>query len=348
MAKGSSRGERPATVRDVAKLAGVSVATVSLVLNGRQDRFSRETEERVIRAMELLGYRPNNAARQLKTRRSRVIGLVGHRIAAGAFGGGIIQGAQDYALEHDCTLFVVDTGSDGTSLRRALDVMASHQVDGVLFTSVMTSEVAPPEQLFDGKAVLVNCYATGTSRPCVLPDDQSGGQEATAALLQLGHRRIALVNGEVGTYPATEREKGYRIALREAGVPLDPQIVRHGNWNADTGYALSKELLTLDDPPSALFCGNDRMAVGAYFAILELGLSIGGDVSVLGYDNQTELAQFAHPPLASVELPYYRMGYLGAHILLGDAPSSRNMVSCQLMLRQSVGRIKPTTEEPAA
>lgn len=331
----SSEMRRP-TARDVATLAGVSTATVSFVINDRRDRVSPDTFARVERAIELLGYRPNPAARQLRTQRSRVIGLVGEEIATGPFGGGIIRGAQDQALAHGHTLFVVDTGGDPAALPQALAVMKERHVDGVIFTSVMTAAVTPPEQLYEGPAVLVNCYAPGSRAPSVLPDEDAGGADAIRLLVSQGHRRIGFINGVAGTYPAESRLRGYHMALTEAGIENDPALVRSGNWNADSGYLFAKEFLTMPTPPTALFCSNDRMAVGAYFAIKELGLSVPEDISVLGYDNQTELAAFAHPPLSSVQLPYYEMGRLGAELLLARADAGTHMVSCSPVVRESI------------
>lgn len=171
--------------------------------------------------------------------------------------------------------------------------------------------------------------------PCVLPDDDDGGAQAIRLLVSNGHRRIAFINGLEGTYPAEHRLTGYRTALDEAEIIFDPDLVRNGNWNADSGYELTKELFELTQPPTALFCSNDRMAVGAYFAIKELGLTVPDDISVVGYDNQTELAAFAHPPLSSVQLPYYEMGRMGAELLLTKATPGVRYVACLPVVRDS-------------
>lgn len=339
----SEKTSRP-TMAQVAKLAGVSPTTVSLVINDdpRAKTISEPTRDRVAEAVRSLGYRPNHAARGLRTQKSETLGFITDEIATAPFAGDTIRGAQDYSWKRNHLLTVLNTGGDPSMEEASIEMVLGRQVDGIIFGAMYTHEVSPPRSLERTRAVLLNCYAPGTSYISVIPAEKEGGRTATQILLDAGHRRIGFINGLSTTYAAKERLKGYRQALRDNGVSYEPRLVRNGNYHSDSGHRHARELLTGEDPPTALFCSSDRMAVGAYYAIMELGMSIPRDVSVVGYDNQLELAAYASPPMTTIQLPHYELGYTAARYLLEDAPSNGQAgtvheIECPAVIRDSVG-----------
>ena len=322
---------------DVAERAGVSRTTVSLILNGRSARIPEETKQRVRDIAAELQFRPSRAALQLRTQQSHLIGFIGDEIATGPFAGGLIAGAQAAAEEAEHALMVMNTGRVGDLSVIDLEMLADRQVDGVIFATVMTREVRLPDADADGPMVLLNCFAKNTLAHTILPDDEGGGHAAAALVLSQGHRRVAYLAGEAGTYPAIERERGFLRALRERDIPVDSGLIRYGDWTAATGYQLAREVLALPEPPTALLCGNDRMALGAYDAIREVGLRIGEDVSVIGYDDQREIAPYMNPPLTTIRMPYLEMGQLAVKALLAGRGTGNQLVECVPVERSSLG-----------
>ena len=325
-------------MKDVADLAGVSRTTVSLVLNGRDTRIAEATRRRVEQAARDLNFRPSVAAQQLRTSRSRMIGLIGDEIASGPFAGGLIAGAQASASERDHALVVMNTGREG-DVSVDLEALEDRHADGLIFATVMTRSVHLAERLRGGNVVLLNCFDDLAGLPAVLPDDRAGGAAATELAIAAGHRRVALLGGESGTWPATQRLAGYRDALTRSDIPYDRALVRAGNWHADSGYEQARAVLKLRQPATALVCGNDRMALGAYDAVKELGLRIPDDVSVIGYDDQQEIVAYMRPPLTTMRLPYYEMGQAAVAAILEGRSFRREMLRCEPVLRGSLGPV---------
>src|SRR4029079_8540468 len=176
---------------------------------------------------------------------------------------------------------------------------------------------------------LLNCYTEPRKHISILPSEVAGGFAATAHLTELGHRRIAFINGEPWMDASVDRLKGYQQALATVDVAFDPALVRYGDWLPLTGYQHTLDLLALDDRPSAIFCGNDLMAIGALEAISELGLRVPDDVSVMGYDDQ-ELARYTHPPLSTLVLPNYEMGRRAAEALLDTVVHGKSLKAMTL------------------
>jgi LacI family transcriptional regulator len=184
-------------------------------------------------------------------------------------------------------------------------------------------------------------YTRDLPAPCVIPDDQGGGLLGTSHLLGCGYSRIAFINGPA-QYEATHRRlEGYKEALYNAGVSFDPNLVRVGKWHEDSGYRLAHELMTLPEPPNAIFCASDSIAVGALDALHELGLRVPDDVGLVGFDNRV-LAQYQRPPLTTVALPLHEMGMLAGELLLaaileGKTDAAIYQVPCKLIQRESCG-----------
>lgn len=331
--------------KDVAERAGVSRTTVSFVLNGVEKiAIPDETRERVWNAAAELGFRPDAMARGLRGGRSNVLGLLTSDIVTTPYAVEIVKGAQDAAHSRGQTLLIIDTAGSDSAAEEAVDRLAQWRVDGMIFATEYHRELALPHPPAHTPAVLVNCFVPdrpGAPRfATILPDEVQGGRTATEALIAAGHTRIGFINGPGGPFAASQgRLAGYREALVAAGLPYDPELVRTGNWWQESGVEHTTALLSLADPPTALFCGNDWMAMGAYDAIREQGLRIGADVAVIGFDNRVEIADHLRPTLTTVALPYRAMGERAVEVLLDAelaAAASTERLTCPLVERRSV------------
>lgn len=332
------RQPRPAQ-RDVAALAGVSRATVSAVLNeAPRIRIAEATRRRVWAAAEELGFRPHHMARGLRAGRSDTMGLVTSQIATTPYAVAIIKGAQEAAFRHGKMLLIIDTDGATDLADEAIARLIGWRVEGLVIATDYHREIPAPSHLDATPTVLVNCFSTDPALPAIVPDERQGGRLATETLLAAGHRRIGFVNGPRGFPASAGRLWGYRDAHRAAGIPIDPRLTRSGNWWQESGAAAANALLDLDDPPTALFCANDWMAMGAYDAIKERGLRIPEDVAVIGFDNRVEVAAHLRPTLCTVALPYAEMGAGAIELLLAEQPLPRGLrqrVPCPLVPRGS-------------
>lgn len=333
------------TMSDVAAAAGVSQATVSLVLNHSQTgRVSAETSKRVLEAAEHLGYRTNVHAKVLREGKSRMIGMIGDEVASTEFAGEMILGAQQEAWRRGYVLLTVDTAGDPGLEKAAISMMQSYRVAGVIYASMYHRLVELPAALSGIKAVCANSQESAGAVTSVFPDEVAGGREAAKALLDSGHRRIAMINiAEEGSVlpAASGRLKGFSEALRDAGVALSSDLVRFGAGGYEDGVHHALDLLDRPDRPSAIFCANDRTALGAYHAAARLGVSIPADVSIIGFDNQRLLLPMFSPQLTTFQLPLVEMGRLAVtEVLAASAGPRRLAVECSLHIRESVTQAK--------
>jgi LacI family transcriptional regulator len=333
--------QRSVTMADVARHAGVSRTTVSFVLSDRPSaNIPDETRERILAAVAALGYRPNAGARALAARRPRLIGLITDVVTT-PFGAGIIRGAQDRARLQGQSLLIATINGDPALDEQAVETMLEHRVEGLVCATGEHRSFDPPASLTGVPTVLVHCFDEEGRLPAVVPDEVGGGYVATRRLTGAGHRRIGFINLDPQTVAATGRLEGYQRALREAGVEPDGSLVRNGHATADGGYEQAALLLDSENPPTAIFCGTDRMAMGAYDAIKERGLAIPRDVAVVGFDDQEVIAGYLRPGLTTVALPFEEMGSRAVELLGGQAPEQPTAtgvvaVDCPLVERSSV------------
>jgi LacI family transcriptional regulator len=327
---------------DIAHLAGVSRTTVSFVLNNHASAESipTETKERILEAAKKLSYRPNLAAKGLRTNQTHTIGFITDEIATTPFAVNIIKGAQDVAWAHGKLLLIVNTGSDATVKETAIEMMLERQVEGIIYAAMYHQEVALPANIHDGSAVLLDCFCADRSLPSVVPDEVQGGRTATEVLLNKGHRRIGFLNTIDRTPAAFGRLEGYKQALQAYDIPFDEELVRFHVGEARGGYQGTLEFLQLREPPTAIFCFKDLMAMGVYDALRTRGLSIPGDVAVMGFDNQELIAAQLFPPLSTIQLPHYEMGKWAIEFLLEytgqSLPPVQHTIHCPYIERQSV------------
>lgn len=335
-------------IRDVAELAGVSVTTVSHVLNDTpQMRVAEETRARVREAAKTLGYGPNRMARALRTNRSGLIGLLSEEIATTPHAGRIILGAQDAAREHDLTLVIINAEREGSddSHRDDVQTLIDRQVEAVLYATMYHRQVSLPPNLQGVPAVLIDSTDRAGIVPSVVPDEVGGAVAAVSHLVEAGHTRIGFLNNDDDVPATHERLVGFRQVLTRHDIPIDESLILEAPSETLPGYAVAREILARPDRPTALFCYNDRMAMGAYRAATELGLDIPGDLSIVGFDNQELIAANLFPGLTTVALPHYEMGAWAVETLVqllrGEADSklladTPTRLDCPLVIRGSV------------
>jgi Transcriptional regulators len=330
-------------MRDVALAAGVSSTSVSFVLNDRRGaRIADETRARILAAAEDLGFRPNLTARQLRLQQTHTIGLITDGIASSPFAGQIVRAAHDVAWQAGRLVFLVNTSGDVDVEATAVRELIDRRADGLIFAATVAGEIAAPAEMAAVPTVLINCSprAGSTPFPAVIPAERFGAELATQHLIDAGHRDIVYLAGDEHAWATQERRAGFRDRMRTAGLRVATGSVLHGPYTIDSGYDRAFVVLGRDDRPSALLCGNDRIAVGALLAAQKLGLDVPRDLSLVGYDDQEELADRVRPSLTTVSLPHYRMGELGMRALLaliaGAEVPPRQEVRGELIERNSV------------
>lgn len=330
-------------MRDVAERAGVSQATVSLVLNGAPNmRISKTTRRRVIEACEALGYRKDKAHSAREDRR-RPIGLFIDNVSTTAFAAPFIEGAREEASLRNAYVVTICTNGDGDIEREALHMLASQDAIGLIYTTLITREVQVPPGFAEMPLVLLNCYERKLRYPSIVPGDYVGGFKATETLLKAGHRRIAHLAGENSLDAGRDRERGFRDAMAKWGVPVDESIVTLGGWRLFAGRQRALELLSRKDRPTAIFCFNDRMALGCCEAAGNLGLRVPEDLSIVGFDDESDLASGMEPPLTTLVLPHDEMARLAVNHLIeavlgsdADERLQKIKIECELIERASV------------
>lgn len=308
------------TMTDVARLAGCSQSTVSVVLNNTPGIvIAKDTRRRVANAVQTLGYVHNRSAAVISNK-PRQIALLFDHIATSPEAAVAFDGAWEAASRSGHIVAAYQTLNNERMEPRTIAAAKANTVDAIIYATIMTRQVTVPRELYGLRkpVLLLNCYSKDHAFPSVLPGEVAGGHLATQTLTAAGHTRIAHITGEMWMDAAKDRLKGYRRALASAEVPYDPALVLHGNWQISSGYEHAKTFMALDNPPTAIFCANDRMAVGAYEALKELGLRIPDDISIVGYDDE-EVARHLTPPLTSLILPHREMGRWAVETALESA-----------------------------
>jgi LacI family transcriptional regulator len=322
--KSVEAGIRP-TMTDVARLAGVSQSSVSLVLNGMTGaRISEATRERVSRAALDLGYAlPSQRRVERRPGLRNKIAFIIDEISTSPHPVVSLDGVRDEAWASGLIVTSYVTQSN-TGLEQATleTIINDPLVIGIIYATIFTREVVLPELLDRLPLVLLNCYVADKRHTSIVPAEVAGGYNATEYLIKNGHRRIGFINGESWMDAATERMRGYRQALASHDIPFNADLVREGDWLPLKGYQLAKDLLSIDIPPTAILCANDLMALGAIEAAAELSIQVPDEVSIMGYDDQ-ELARYTHPPLSTLVLPNYQMGRHAAELLIDAFTSGR-------------------------
>ncbi|MBF6596468.1 MAG: LacI family DNA-binding transcriptional regulator [Thermaceae bacterium] len=325
-------------LEEVAKLAQVSLSTASRALS-KPELVAKETRKRVLEAARKLGYEPNQAARSLRQRSSRTLGLIITDIL-NPFHATLAKGVQDAAEKHNYTVFLFNTDEEPEKERRALNTLRGHLPKGLIL--VPTSKAQENLQLVGNLPILELDRSSGTPGVhSIMVDNLGGSKTAVQHLIALGHRRIGMIVGRMDISTAVERFQGYCEALKEAGLPYQEDLVLHGNHREMGGRIAAHALLSRppETRPTALFVGNNEMTVGAVLSANELGLRIPRDLSIVGFDD-SRWARTMSPALTVVAQPDYDLGFLACETLLGflarGSPQTTNLrLATTFLVRES-------------
>jgi len=333
-----------ATIRDIADLAGVSIATVSRVLNDRPD-VARETRETVLQVVREHGFSTNRGARGLSSGRTGMIGLT-LPLVADAYFGPMLSGAAEALHERDMRIVLAPTLHEHDREVSLIERLMRGTTDGAI---LMLPEESAEELLTLQRQGFPFVVVDPREPPpdgiaCVAAMHASGAKQAAEHLLALGHRRIGAIAGTPGWYATEERLAGFRAALAGAGILLDPELVVYSDWRIPRGTEAARELLSLPDPPTAIFGFNDNVAIGALHAARERGLSVPDDLSVVGFDD-TEQAVIVTPRLTSVRQPLAELGRMGVSLLIRlidgqRVDALRVELATQLVVRESTAPLR--------
>lgn len=329
-------GARKVTLTDVARLAGVSVATASKALNGR-NQVRAETRARVVEAAEQLSFSPNALARGLLAGRTGTVGLLTSDLE-GRFSIPILMGAEDAFGAGKVAVFLCDARGDAIREQHHVQALLSRRVDGLI---VVGSRTDPRPSLGRDLAVpVVYAYAPSDDPAdlSIVPDNVGAGRIAIEHLLACGRTRIGHITGDPTYGASRERAEGAQAALDAAGLPLIGDV-RYGSWSEGWGRAAATMLLSRHPEVDAILCGSDQVARGVMDTLREQGREVPGDVAVMGFDNWEVLASNARPPLTSVDMNFEQVGRRAAQALFaaidGQPSSGTEALACRVVIRGS-------------
>jgi LacI family transcriptional regulator len=325
-------------MRDVAERAGLSVTTVSHVINNSRT-VSDASRQRVLQAMEELDYRPNALARSLRRQQTNTIGMIVPD-SANPFFAEIARAIEDASFAQNYSVILCNSEGDLEKQRTYTNVLIEKRVAGILFVAAgISTELINDLWRRRVPLVVIDREVPGVEVDTVLTNHAQGGRLATQHLINLGHRRIACISGSSQLSPSSERVTGYRDALKANELALDEDLVVRGDFQYESGYEATHQLLRRETPPTAIFACNDLMAVGCISAAAELGYDVPIDLSVVGFDD-VRLASFTNPLLTTVAQPKHEISRLATEMLLeriGD-PDARPRfarLDTELRLRNS-------------
>jgi LacI family transcriptional regulator, galactose operon repressor len=333
---------RNVTIKDVARLSGVSSMTVSRVIN-RSERVSAETRQRVEQAIAELGYVPSRLARGLIRQRTGTLALIVPDVA-NPFFTLIVRGAEDAARRSDYRIILCDSRADLTIEREVIQEMIAHRVEGIAIAPVSDHSRSHLRRLakFGMPFVLIDRTVAGVDCDVVVGDNVAGARRLVEHLISLGHRRIGFIVESDDVSTARDRHQGYAEALQAAGLPLDPALVIRSTVDPTGGFSGMLRLLDLDDPPTAVFTVNNLVALGAIEAVRANALDVPGDIALVCFDD-IEYASRLYPFLTVMAQPAETLGSLGAQLLLdrieGRAPEASRVVvlPARFIVRRSCG-----------
>jgi LacI family transcriptional regulator len=331
------------TMRDIARLADVSVATVSAVINNK-GTVSPKLVERVNRAIAMVGFRPHRIARGLRSGRTHLIGMVIQDLT-NPFFIELVRGVEGAASKHGYQIMVCNSNSEIEAERRHLNALYDHQVDGLL-VAPCDSYAARDISIHDyAPIVFVDCVPMGMKVTSVVTNNFGAAYDSVRYLIGLGHRRIAVIFGQLIHSTIMDRLEGYRRAMKESDLVLAEEYPQQAGSFLESGYQCAMSLLKSSNPPTAIFAMNNRMMLGAVQALQALGMVCPDDVSIVGFDD-FEWAAVFNPSLTTIAQPTFEMGANAVKLLLESIqareeeaePEPRQIVlQCSLQIRNSIG-----------
>lgn len=347
-----------ATMRDVARLAGVSIATVSAVINNK-GVVSEALTQRVRGSMEALDYEPDHVARSLKVGRTNVIGMVVPDVT-NPFFTEMMRGVEEAARRQGYSVILCDSSEDSSQEERHLRTLSLRRVDGLLLAQTVSDGGYPRAVRRRSPTVLVDSLPLGSTfldgapsgngPDAVVIDNIGAAYEATRHLIDLGHRRIAIIAGSLKRSVGYERLEGYRRAMQEARLLVSDEYVARGDFQVEAGYRYGLQLMQLPSAPTAIFACNNRMTLGLIRALSELKVACPSQVSIVGFDDVDWATSFS-PKLTCVAQPSYQMGKQATELLLRRIESpAKNGETPQrsLVILKAELRIRESTAPPPA
>ncbi|HEY9528964.1 MAG TPA: LacI family DNA-binding transcriptional regulator [Anaerolineales bacterium] len=338
-------------LEDVARETGFSISTVSRVLSRSDYPVSEPIRTKVLRVADELGYKPNIAARSLRTDRTNTIGIIVDDLLS-PFTPPIVRGIQDTLNEKGFLSLIVNSDWDPDQEQVAINTLLSRPVDGIIFVEYSHQTHSHDLERSKKPHVFVHRLFGSPIKNSVVPDDYYGAGLATKHLIHLGHRRIGYINGPENWHTCRARLRGYQDTLASHHLPFDVSLVQPGDWEIESGYAATKNLLELPERPTAIFAANDAMALGAIYAIQDAGRNVPNDVAVVGYDNRN-FTKTVRPSITTVNMPVIEMGGAAAELLLRQIAEGRKeeeeiKVKGQLIIRETCGapEASQTRQEP--
>ncbi len=330
------------TIRQIAKLAGVSRSTVSRVINDHPN-VSPETREQVLKVVEETGFRPDPIARSLSSRRADIIGLVIplaiQSLFEDPFFPRLTQGISETCNRYDYTLSLFLLHSPEQEAKLYPRISRRQFLDGVIVTATLSDDPLIPQLRANRVPFVLHGRHQDPRVSFVEIDNVTGAHTAVTHLIRLGRRRIALITGPLGSLAAEDRKQGYLNALIERRVPVDKDLIIHGDFTEISSYEAMQRLL--DKGPDAVFVASDSMAMGALRALREAGKRVPEEVAVVGFDDMPQAAT-ADPPLTTIRQPIQRAGALAVEMLMdilenGSEPVRRIILPTELVIRSSCG-----------
>jgi LacI family transcriptional regulator len=331
-----------ATIKEVAKHAQVSVGTVSNVLSG-SPRVSPGVRDRVTAAIAALDYHPNQIARSLKTRQTKLLGMIISDIT-NPFFPQLTRGAEDAALKHGYLLVASNTDDQLEREKRVLSVLRNRRVDGILLVVAPSEEGAEHIERTLSSGIPIVCLdrvPPGLQISSVAVDAVYGAETCIRHLISLGHRSIGIITGNLHLQTALDRLQGYKNALAEANIEIDPSLIMEGDFRQQSGYILTKELLLGVRRPSALFVSNSMMCLGALKAMKEIAVSCPEDLAIAVFDELPGSGSF-YPEVTAVVQPAYDIGFQGAQLLIRKIEGEKHKTPVTIRLRPEL-RIREST-----
>jgi LacI family transcriptional regulator len=329
--------QKPVTIHDVAEAAGVSVSTVSRVLNDKDD-VAPETYVRVQQIIDELGYVSSLAARGMRSRRTNVIGLIMPDVSS-LYSITVMQGVNRAIAQMDYDLIIYTNGDVRKNASAAQESYYVSLLNGRVTDGVIV--VTPAATSFSTVAPVVAIDPNNESPECpsIISTNRAGALQVMNYLTDLGHRRIGFITGRIELVSANRRLQGYKDGLAASGIPLDEDLIQIGDYTTETAIGCTHALLSLDDPPTAIFAANDMSAMGVYQAAEKLGVCIPDDLSVVGFDNLREAA-FLNPGLTTVDQSVDEMGYIATEMIVklvkGEPlESDTHKIPTKLVVRES-------------
>ena len=322
-----------ATIRDVAERAGISVKTVSRFLSGFQG-ISAKTAEKIERAAEELEFYPSAAARTLRGQKTDIVSLIAENLTTTPFSYEIVQGVQSVCEQRGKLLLIGETQESEETFVRLTDRFRQQKVEAIIYATFYHKPVEIRQQFKRCPLVLVNCYDSAGEFHSVVPDDEQGSCDLTRFLIDQGHRRIASITLPTDLVATQLRQQGFERAMTDSGSEIHPSWIVHPQRlkpSEDMEWlgSVLDTLLASTSPPTAIMCGNDKMALRVIMQLHSRGLSVPADVSVVGFDDFKVISENIVPALTTASLPYFRMGQRAAELAIAAEEGKDIGVLCE-------------------